>query len=248
MNALRAELFKLRTSRSLWIGFALLLALHVVVLGQGLAPTTAAVDAIAPDGTIEIFTGERRPAAAALVELTAGGSLQMCIFMPVLGALLGGREARRLAAGLLAVPQRHRLLAAKTAAAALWLFVLATLVALCSMACTYLSVRAWNPGLVWQADTIRSQALFVVYAVVYSLIGYAFALTGRGVLVGLLGVVAMTALTMVQVAGPWLDALLPLSAGIHLVLEGRPTGALVIAAWNATALTGALLAVQRRDQ
>ncbi|MFI5915981.1 hypothetical protein [Dactylosporangium sp. NPDC051541] len=248
MSVLRAEVFKLRTSRAAWIGFASLLALHVLVLWQGLDMTRAAVDAIAPNGTIEIFVGERRPAGPALIELTAGGSLQMCIFLPGLGALLGGRDARRLGAGLLAVPQRHRLFASMTAAAALWLLVLATAVALCSMLFTFLAIREWNSGLVLSADTLRTQALFVMYAVVYSLIGYAFALAGRGVLVGLLGVVALTALTMTQVAVPSLDTLLPLSAGIHLVLEGRVSGALVIAGWGAVALGGAWLVVRRRDQ
>ncbi|WP_433088311.1 hypothetical protein ACQP1P_20265 [Dactylosporangium sp. CA-052675] len=249
MSAVRAELAKLRAARTAWIATGVLLAIHVLVQCEALGLTRDAVAAIAPDGTIELFIGERQPATRALLDQAAGSSLQMCLFLPVLGAILGGLEARRLGAALLAVPRQGRLVLAKTVAVAAWLAVVCVLVSVISVAFLWLAA-----GVMWSA--VAPQALFLGYAVLYSLIGHAFALAGRGMLAGLLGVVAVTAVTMTQAAPRWLDALWPLSAGRNLLLDphvddalssGRLVAALVVAAWAALALTVAAVVVRRRD-
>ncbi|WP_426512849.1 hypothetical protein ACPPVO_20720 [Dactylosporangium sp. McL0621] len=236
------------------IATGVLLALHVLVQWQALGLTRHAVDAIAADGTIEVFIGERQPAARAILDLTAGSSLQMCLFLPVLGAILGGHEARRLGAALLAVPRRTVLFAAKTVAAAAWLACTCALVSLGSLLFTWLAIRGWSPGLLRTA--VVPQLQFVGYALLYSLLGYAFALAGRGVLAGLLGIVAVTAATMTQAAPHWLDALLPLSAGRNLLLDphvdgtlssGPAVAVLVTVGWAVLTLTAAGLVLYRRD-
>ncbi|GAA4603510.1 hypothetical protein BJY16_004643 [Actinoplanes octamycinicus] len=260
MSLLRAEVAKIVTLRSTWLATGLILALHVLVQSANLGVTRDAVAAITPRGTIELFLGDPQPARRALLEMLVASSLQIGIFLPVLGAMIGGQEfrARQLGQSLLAAPRRGRLMLAKTVAAAGFLLLVAMVVAAISAGFLHAAARDWDPGLVISADAWRGQAKFLAFAVLTGLVSLAFTVLGRGTLPGVLSTVGLTTLTMTQVlAGPApaLDALLPLSAGRNLLLDpaaaelsaGPGQALAVLTGWAVLALAAAGMALSRRD-
>jgi len=260
VSALRAELTKIARLRGTWIVTGAILALHVLITVANVPNNVDAVAAITPDGRIEIFAGESRPAEPALIEMLLASSLQMGLFLPVLGAVLAGSEFRggQLRVSLLAVPRRSTLALAKTAAVGVHLFGVAVVVAVVSTAGLHYAVRNRFPGLLGSAEALRGQAAFLAFAVLSALVGAAVTLIVRSTLVGVLATVAILAVTMTQVlavAAPQVDAVFPLSAGRNLLLDpaaarltAGPAHALaVLVAWPVltTAVAGVLLA--RRD-
>jgi ABC-2 type transport system permease protein len=259
LPATRAELTKIFTLRSAWLVTGAILGLQFLVEAQALGLTADAVAGIAPDGTIEIFTGLREPADRAILDLLAGSSLQMSIFLPGLAAVIAGQEfrGRQLGASVLAVPRRGLLLAAKTLAAGAYLALTAVLIAGTSMAFSYLAVKTWNPGLLLTAEALTGRARFIGYALLLGLVTCAIAVIARGTLVAILASLALTTVTMTQMlAGtPGLDALFPVSAGRNLLLDpatGDLTAspghaALVLVGWALLTTLIAGITLARRD-
>ena len=257
--AARAELTKIVTLRSVWLVLGAILALQLLVEVQAVGLYADAVAAITADGTIEIFTGQREPAEAAMREALHASSLQMSVFLPVLAAVLGAQEfrGRQLGLSVLAVPRRGRLLAAKIVAAAGYLMLAALLIAGISTTFSYLAVRAWQPGLPLSAAALRGQAAFVAYAVLLCLVTYAIAVIARGALVAIGVSLALVTVTMTQVfAGTLgLDALFPVSAGRNLLLNpatneltaGPGHALLVLAGWALLSSLAAGITLARRD-
>ena len=260
VSAVRAELSKVLTLRSAWIVAGAIVALHVLITLANVGNNVDAVAAITPDGRIEIFAGQPRPAEAALVEVLITSTLQMCLFLPVLGAVLAGSEFRggQLGASLLAVPHRITLVLAKTVAISVHLFGVALVVAAVSTAGVSVAVGDRFPGLLRSADALRGQAAVLLFLVLSALVGASLTLIVRSTLVGVFATVAVLAVTMTQVlavAAPWLDALFPLSAGRNLLLDpadsvltAGPAHALaVLVVWPVvtTAVAGVMLS--RRD-
>ncbi|MER7007402.1 hypothetical protein ABT297_30765 [Dactylosporangium sp. NPDC000555] len=259
-SATRAELTKIVTLPRVWIVTGVSLALHVLILSQSVHLNASAVADIAPDGTIEIFIGERQPADQAILGLLVASSLQISLLLPILGAMIAGQEfrSRQLGMSVLAVPRRGRLLAAKTLAAGLYLLALAVLIAALSVAFMYAGIKDWNPDLLVSRAALLGQARFVAFAVLFALTGFAIAVIARSTLIAIIVTVALIAITMTQAAtavAPSLDALLPLSAGRNLLLDaatnkltaGPAHGLTVLAGWATATIAAAAVMLRRRD-
>jgi hypothetical protein len=240
---------------------AIILGMHVVLTALNFPRTADSVAAIAPAGMIEMFPGEPEPVYPALIEFMTASSLQMCLFLPALAAVIAGQEfrSRQLGQSLLAVPRRGRLIAAKTLATAAFLLVVSALIALVSAAALYAAVRDWDPGMMTSTGALLGQSKFLSYAVLTALVGLAFGILARSSLAGILLTVGLTALTMTQLPlsfAPALDALLPMSAGRNLLLNpgtepplsSGPTKAMLVSvAWPLITLAAAGLSLARRD-
>jgi ABC-2 type transport system permease protein len=245
----RAELLKIRTLRSAWVVAGIILVIHLTVSLQTIGMTREAVDRIGPDGLIEIFIGERRPAGPELIALLVGASAQLSLFLPVPAAVIAGQEfrAQQLGATLLAMPRRGRLLAAKSLAFGAFLLVVLLVMIAVSNAAMYAAIKDWHPGLLLTGDALRGQAKFVVFALLYSLLSFALTVMVRSTLIGIVVTTGLMAVTMTQVAGR-LGDLLPLGAGLNLI-QGltSPYPALgVIVGWALVASAGAWLTLERR--
>lgn len=259
LAATRAELTKIITLRSVWLVLGAILGLQLLAEAQALGLYAEAVSKIAPDGTIEIFDGEREPARAAILDGLVAASLQMSVFLPALAAVMAGQEFHNPQLGLsaLAVPRRGRLLVAKSLAAAVALLVAALLIAAVSTTFTYLAIADWEPSLLLTSGAVTRQITFLGYAVLLGLATYAITVIARSTLVGILVSVALSALAMTQVlaASPAVDALLPVSAGRNLLLDPAagnltsdpPQAAVVLLGWALLTTVAAGVALARRD-
>lgn len=216
MAPIRAELTKIVTLRSVWLVFAAVLGLQILVDAQALSLYADAVSKITEDGMIEIFVGQPEPAEAAMIDGLVASSLEMSVFLPSLAAVMAGQEFRGRQFGLsvLAVPRRGRLIAAKLAAAAVFLLLAALSIVAVSTTFTYLAVKDWDPGLLLTAEAVLGQTKFVAFSVLFCLAVYAITLITRSTLVAILVSVALVAVSMAQAFAnvPGVDALLPVSA------------------------------------
>lgn len=259
LAAVRAELTKISTLRSAWLVLGAILGLQLLVEAQALALYAEAVSKVAPDGTIEIFVGEREPAEAAILDGLVAASLQMSVFLPALAAVMAGQEfhSRQLGLSVLAVPRRGRLLVAKSLAAAVALLVAALLIAAVSTTFTYLAVAQWKPSLLLSFEAMTGQVTFIVYAVLLCLTTYGITVFARSTLIGVLVSVALSAITMTQVlaAKPAVDALLPVSVGRNLLLDPAmsdltsdpPQAAVVLVGWALLTMGAAGVTLTCRD-
>ncbi|MEO3816593.1 hypothetical protein [Plantactinospora sp. B24E8] len=258
--AVRAELTKIFTLRVTWIVTGGILALHLLISVANLGRTGTAVADITPDGLIELFVGESRPAHRAIVDFLVSSSFQMGLFLPGLAAVLAGQEfrTRQLGWSVLAVPRRGVLVTAKTVAVAAYLLFVSLVIAGVSTAFMWATVRDWDPGVVVSGEALLGQARFLTFAVLWALVGYALTLVARSTLIGVVASVALIAVTMTQVLAlhlPALDALFPLSAGRNLLLNPEdsrlsagPVHALVVLLlWPLLTVTAAGLLLHRRD-
>ncbi len=260
LAATRAELTKIVSLRTVWIVTGAIVALHLLVSTANVDLTTKAVTKITPDGMIEIFVDTPRPAHRAIIDFLVASSFQMGLFLPGIAAVVAGQEfrSRQLGQSLLAVPQRGRLLVAKTLATAGFLLFVSVVVAGISTAFMYAAVKDWDPGLLVSADAWHGQGRFVAFAVLTGLISFAVTMIARSTLVGIVVTVALIAVTMTQLLAafaPALDALFPLSAGRNLLLDpsgnklsAGPWHALVVlVTWPLVTTVAAGITLSRRD-
>ncbi|WDZ86616.1 hypothetical protein [Micromonospora cathayae] len=256
----RAELTKILTLRSTWLVTGIIIALHLLISAANLRLNSEAVRNITPDGVIELFPGEPRPAHVALVGFLVAASFQMCLFLPVQAGVLAGQEfrAHQLGQSVLAVPRRGVLVTAKTMAVALYLSLVSLVIASISTAFMYAAVKDWSPGMVTSGDALLGQGRFLVFAVLSALVGYALTLIARSTLIGIGATVALIAVTMTQLTAvfvPAVDALFPFSAGRNLLLDPRdnrltagPAHALVVTVlWPVVTTAVAAVLLNRRD-
>lgn len=257
---IRSELTKILTAPVVLLVTVIILALDVLILVQPMQLYANAVAGITPDGIIEIFRGEPRPAEAALIGQLVACSLQAALFVPVLGALIAGQEFRngQLGVSVLAVPRRGRLLVGKAVAVAAYVAGVALIITALSTLFMYLAVRDWNPGILVSTAALAGDAKFILFAVCYTLTVFALTLLTGRTLFGIVAIVVFLGLTMSQILAvsvPAIDALTPMSAGRNLLLDpvdnaltGTPTsGAVVAAVWALLTLIAAALTLRRRD-
>lgn len=259
--AVRAEFSKILSSRIVWIVTGAVIALHLLISLANLRNTSVAVDGITPDGLIEIFIDERRPAGQAIIDLLVSFSLQIVVmFLPIIAAVIAGQEFRggQLGMSTLAVPRRGVLMAAKSSAAVGFMGVVALLVEGISNAFMYLAVKDWNPGLLLSRDTLIDHGKLFALAVLVSLISFAVTTLSRSTLIGIVASVVLMAVAMTQVLAktiPAVDALLPVSAGRNLLLDpadnelssGATYAAVVLVAWALLTTLAAGYALSKRD-
>lgn len=257
---IRSEFTKIVTLPSVLIVTMIVLALDVLILVQPMGLYAEAVAGITPDGVIEIFVGQRRPAEEALIGQLIASSFQSALFLPVIGAIIAGQEFRhgQIGTSVLAVPTRVRLLAGKTIATGLYIAGVAFVIVAISTFFMFLAVRDWNPSILWDTPALTGQAKFLLFAVAYTLTVFAITVLARRTLAGIIAVVVFLGVTMSQVLAafaPTVDALTPMSAGRNLLLDAvgnnltaSPThGAAVILGWAVVTLAVAAIALRRRD-
>lgn len=257
---LRSEFTKLFTSRTAVLTAAIIIGTYGLLL---IAPATLfaeAVAAMAPDGTIEIFVGERTDARSALTEQLLASTVQAAMFVPIVGAVLGGLEFRQGQSGtaLVAVPARGRLFASKVIVGTVFLTVVAVVTAILTSGMMLLVVWPVDPAIVLAPEALIGQGRFVLFTVLYSLTAFAASFAFRRTFVAIVGLALLTALTLSQVltaVSPVLDAIVPLSAGRNFLLDPATTsltaspdaGLVVITAWALSGLGGAYLVFAIRD-
>jgi hypothetical protein len=260
LATIHAELTKILTLPRVRMATAIILGLHLLILLQPAHLIAHAVATITPNGTVEIFTGHPQPAAEAVLGLLVTSSLQVSLFLPVLGAVIAGQEfgSRQLGATVLAMPRRGRLLVAKTLAASAYLLVVAIVIAGMSTAFMYSAIRNWKPGLLLTGNAFLGQEKFLAFAVLYSLTGCAIAIVARSTLTAIIVTVALITVTMTRLlaaAAPALDALLPLGAGRNLLLNpglnrltaSPENGLFVLVGWAAVTTVCAGITLRKRD-
>jgi ABC-type transport system involved in multi-copper enzyme maturation permease subunit len=256
----RSELTKILTAPFIMLVTGIILVLDAVILLQPMQLYADAVANITPEGVIEIFRGQRRPAEEALVGQLVAASLQAALFVPVLGALIAGQEFRdgQIGTSVLAVPRRGRLLVGKTIATASFVVLVAILISSLSSLFMYVAVREWDPSILWSGAALLGQAKFVFFAVSYTITVFAVTVAAGRTLAGIITIVVFLGLTMSQVLAafaPWADALVPMSAGRNLLLDpvgnaltGDPgSAAVVMVAWVLVTVCAAAVVLRRRD-
>lgn len=260
LAVIRSELTKILTAPVILLVTGIILALDALILAQPMQLYAAAVAGITPDGTIEIFQGQPRPAEQALVGQLVASSLQSALFVPVIGALIAGQEFRngQIGISVLAVPQRGRLLAGKTVAAAAYVAVVAIIITMLSTLFLYIAVQDWNPAILISGAALAGDAKFIFFTVGYTLTVFALTVAARRTLLGIIAIVVFLGLTMSQILAvtmPAIDALTPMSAARNLLLDpvgntltGDPVGATaVIVGWGVLAVAAAAFMLHRRD-
>jgi ABC-2 type transport system permease protein len=259
--AFRADVVKLLTARPVLMATGGALALHLLISWANLGPNLTAVRQIAPDGTIELFEGEHRPAAQALADLLTSSSLQIVVlFLPVIAAVLAGQEFRpgQLGTSVLAVPRRGVLMAAKTLVCAGWTLIVTLLVEVISGLFMHLAVRDRVPGLLLRSDVLADEAKLLALAALIAVVGFALTTLVRSTLLAIVSLMVLMVVTMTQVlarAIPALDALLPVSAGRNLLLDPRENAlssgplvaSVVLVAWALVSTLAAGYVLSTRD-
>lgn len=262
LSVVRSEVTKICTLPSVWLVAGILVALHVLVLQVQSSFYVRAVRDITPAGTIEIIPGLPEPAGPAIVGDVVAASIQVGLFVCVLGAVTAGSEFRagQLGSSVLAVPSRVGLVVAKFVATALCALVVGLVMAAASTASMYVAVRSWNPTILLSSPALAGQARFLLFVVTSTTTAASITLIARRTLVGILAAGVLIALTMTQVVAalaPGVDALLPVSAARNLLLTPGPGevpltaspahGALVLVGWAAVTTIAAALTLQGRD-
>jgi len=190
INALRAELLKMRSMPGVWVSFGLAFPLTILIVLAVLASAGGF-----PGHTFYFVSSlrERR-------ELLGAGYFGIEVLAPVIGVLCVTSEYRHktLTTSLVLVPVRSRVLLAKVITVAIW----AILLALLSLVAVFLVALPWNAAL----GGVTSQVTDQIGAVVPGLMASA-------VLLGLFGL-GFGTLVKNQVAA------ILLTIGGTLVLEG----------------------------
>lgn len=262
LNVVGSEVTKIVTSPTVrWVA-AILIALHILVLQVQSGFYVDAVHHITATGTIEIVPGLPEPAEAAIIGDLVTASIQIGIFVCIVGAVAAGLEFRagQLAISMLAVPSPTRLLIGKTIATALCALAVGVLMAAISTAYMYLAVRSWNPRILWGTSALAGQARFLLFVVSSTVTAAAITLITRRALTSIIVVGLLTALTITQAVAalaPPVDAFLPVSAARNLLLTpgigevpltaGATHGALVLIGWAVVTSAAAAITLQRRD-
>lgn len=257
----RSELTKIVTQPTVWIVTGILLALHVLVQVQGTGLFRRAMASLTPDGMIEIFVGRTEPAVPALVELLVAGSLQICLFVWVLGAVIAGSEVRagQLGVSVLAVPSRTRLVVGKAIATGLYALGVGVAFAAIATGFMYTVVKDWNPSILWSQEAILGQGRILLLTVTITLAALGITLIVRRTLIGIITVAVLLGLTMTQLVAlvsPTIDAFLPYSAARNLLLRegaappltaGPVHATIVLIGWAFLSVALAGFVVRRRD-
>jgi len=261
LAVVRSELTKIVTQPTVWLVTGMLLALDVLVHLQGTGLFRKAMSSITPDGMVEIFVGRTEPAAPALVELLVAGSLQICLFVWVVGAVIAGSETRagQLGVSVLAVPSRARLVLGKAIATGLYALGLGLVFTGIATAFMYTVVKDWNPSILWSREALIGQCRILLLTVTITLAALGITLIVRRTLVGIIAVAVLLGLTMTQLVAfisPVVDAFLPYSAARNLLLRGNATppltagpvhATLVLIGWAFVSVAVAGFVVRRRD-
>lgn len=263
LAAVRSEVTKILTLRSLLVCCAALLVLHAGIQAISLSLYADAVAGIDDRGLIEDITGTRVPAVPEVSEQLVAAVFQVVPLLPVAGALVAGSEFRTGQIGLsvMATPSRARLVAATAIAMALLTVALCVVLALVTTAFMIPAVAGWNPAVLVSPGVLGGYLRITAVAVCTTLTAWGIALVARRALAGVLVwalVLTATITQAVAALSPAVDAALPLSAARNLLFSdsrdvvppltsGPWTAAVVLTAWAVVAVAASVAVVGRRD-
>jgi ABC-2 type transport system permease protein len=156
INALRAELLKMRTMPGVWVSFALVFPLTVLLILGVFA------EAGGSPGHTFLFVSSLRQRR----ELLGAGYFGIEVLAPIIGVLCITSEYRQrtITTSLVLVPVRSRVLAAKVIASAIW----GVLLALLSLAAVAAVALPWNAALGGVTSQVTDQIGAVVPGLVAS--------------------------------------------------------------------------------
>lgn len=258
-SIVRAEFTKFLTLPSVWIVTAVICLIFAYMHVSAIPDSLDFIEKIHPDGTYD--NGERMGAEVVGMIITA--PLNAGLLLPMLGAVIAGTEFRagQLGLSMVAVPNRTRFMAGKVIATVLYTLSLWIVFTVVGYVTVYLTVKDWEPGILWDSELLLSCARLLLFMVTATLIGFGITMLTRSTLVGIIFSVISIMLVFAQVVAmvsPTLDAILvPFSAARNLLLQGQgsgpPTtagaghGALVLLGWALLSVGSAAVAMTRRD-
>jgi ABC-2 type transport system permease protein len=242
-NLLRAEVLKLRSTRTMW-----------ALLGATVAVSSLAVASAVIVGADTSLDLESARGARSILNVTANGG----IFVLVLGVIVSAGEFRMGTATdtFLTTPRRWRVIAAKLAIAGVAGLVFGALAAGVSLGIADLSYRL--EGLTFPLGSSDAWSMLggaVLYAALFGAIGAATGSLVRNQVVGIVGwlvwiaVVEHIATGFASGIGRWL----PVAAGRALVGEtnqdllSRGTAAAVLAIYALAIMSAAVVSERFRD-
>lgn len=263
IKTIRSEFTKIITLPSVWIVTGILLAIGLLFQYQSMNLNVEFLKTLDANG---MHWWYKRPVDAELSLFSTMGAVifNPGIFFPLLGAVMAGAEFRtgQLGLSVLAVPSRSRFVIGKTIATALYALLLGLIFAAMTLFSTYLSVKNWQPNLVWRPEALMQIAGGVLFIVAMTLLTLGITLVTRRTLHGILVMGGFIGVTVTQVLAsfiPALDALTPISAARNFLLQsdiGIPgpsftsspaTGAWVLAGWVVLMFIVSMATIQRRD-
>jgi ABC-2 type transport system permease protein len=255
-RVIRSERIKLRTLRSTWIGLG---AFVVILVGVG------AIASAVSTGAVSTRQGGAQATSSDPLSTVLTGANLAVLLIGVLGCLAGAREygSRMITATVSAVPGRWQVVVAK--AAALTAVVLPTALvasfAAYGVGMSILSASGAETLSLTDSGVLRSLVGMGGYLTAIALLGLALGVLLRSV-ASSIGVLIAGVLILPSIAGALLPdswntilqylpnqaaaSFTPLSSSSAATL-GSTAGALVLAAWVVVALTGAVVAIKRRD-
>lgn len=263
INTIRSEFTKIITLPSVWIVTGILLAIGLFFQYQGMSVTLETLETLDANG-MHWWYG--RPIDAELDLFSTMGAVifNPAIFFIILGAVIAGAEFRtgQLGLSVLAVPSRTRFVIGKTIATTLYALIIGLIFAAMTFFFTYLSVKNWQPNLIWRPEALMQTAGGILFIVAITLMTLGITLITRRTLRGILvmgGAIVVTTSQVIASFVPTLDALTPISAARNLLLQsdtgipGPPfssspeMGALVLAGWIVLMFSISMATIQRRD-
>lgn len=261
--AIRAEITKVVTLPTVALVAVALLALHALIQVIQLPLYRDAIAGIDAQGSIEIFTGSRVPAAPEMTKQLVAAMFTPVPFVAVLGALIAGSEFRsgELGISLTAVPSRPRLVLAKAVATAGLTAVLCLLFAVLTSLVMLPVVSGWNPAILVSPDVLSGYARATLVGICTTYITLGITLVTRRALVAVLIMAVLLGVTITQLLArisPGLDAVFPISAARNLLFHGSRDvvppltsgpgmAAVVLLAWAIGAVAVAAVVLNRRD-
>ena len=253
-RVIHSEWVKLRTLRSTWIGMGAVLALLAGI---------AAVAAFVTNGAAP--TADRGPFEGGALSTVLSGADFAVLLVGVLGALAGAREygSRMISATVAAVPRRWEVVVGKAVVFAGVVASTALVGVLAAFAVGMGVLSAGDSATVALTDdgVLRSVLGMAGYLTAIGLIGLGLGVLLRSV-AGAIGALVGGVIVLPTLAGALLPAsldpvlqFLPSSAAAAFTtvtaagdsVLGSTAGALVLAAWVASALGASILAITRRD-
>ena len=263
LPAIRSEVTKILTLRSLMVYSTVLLLLCAGIQAVSLSLFVDAVAGIDPEGMIEIFEGSPAPAVPEMTEQLVAAMFTPVPLLPVTGALIAGSEfwTGQIGASVVATPSRVRLILAKTIATALFTVAVCVAFALVTTAVMFPAVQDWRPEILVSPAVLGGYLRVTLVAVCTTTIALGITMLTRRAITGTLVMALLLGVTITQVVAAisaTIDAVLPLSAARNLlfhdarditppVTSGPWTAAFVLSAWALAAVAASVVMTERRD-
>ncbi|MFD2115662.1 hypothetical protein ACFSTH_10605 [Paenibacillus yanchengensis] len=263
INIIRSEFTKIMTLPGVWIVTGILMAIGLLYQYQAFSMNEETLQTLDANG-MHWWYGKPVYAELDFFDTMGAVLFNPGIFFTILGAVIAGAEFRtgQLGLSVLAVPSRTRFVIGKTIATALYALIIGLILAAMTFLFTYLSVKSWQPNLIWRPEALMKVTGGVSFIVAMTLLTLGITLITKRTLRGIFVMGGAIFVTMSQVIAsfvPTLDAFMPISAARNFLLQsesgvsGPPftsspeIGATVLAGWIVFILLVSMAVIQRRD-